>query len=279
MLFVVIPVFNRKEFTRKCLISLRDQSYKDFKIVIVDDGSSDGTPEMLESEFPEVVCLKGDGNLWWTASVNLGIEYALKNGSELVMTLNNDTIAAKSFMEQMISRSQKMPDTLLGAFAVDQQHHEPVYGGGKIKWLTASIQNLLEELPEKERKGLHEVDHFPGRGLLIPRKVFEKIGLFNDKELPHYFADYDFSHQAYKNGFKIYCNYDAVLYTYPEESGDHQNRRTKSFQNYRNHLFGIKGGGNLRNFTTFALRNCPKAYLPSFLIAGYTKRFVGYWLK
>jgi GT2 family glycosyltransferase len=260
-------------------MSLKDQTNKDFMIVVVDDGSSDGTLEMLESEFPEVICLKGDGNLWWTASVNLGIDYALKNGAELVMTLNNDTIASNDFIEQMIRWSQKMPDALFGAFAVDQENNQPVYGGGKIRWLTASTIDLLEQLPESERKGLHEVDHFPGRGMLIPRKVFDKIGLFNEKELPHYFADYDFSHQAYKNGFKIYCNYDAMLYTYPEESGDHQNRRTKSFQNYRNHLFGIKGGGNLRNFTTFALRNCPTVYLPSFLIAGYAKRFMGYWLK
>jgi GT2 family glycosyltransferase len=247
--------------------------------VIVDDGSTDGTKEMLAKEYPEVLCLTGDGNLWWTASVNLGIEYALKNGAELVMTLNNDTIASGNFIEKMISWSQRKPDALLGAFAIDKQHNRPVYGGGKFQWVTAGIKSLLKEIPEEERKGLHEVDHFPGRGLLIPRKVFEKIGLFNQKQLPHYFADYDFSHHAYKKGFKIYCNYDAVLYTYPEESGDRQNRRTKSIRNYRNHLFGIKGGGNLKNFSIFTFRNCPVLLIPSCLFFGYFKRLFGYWIK
>jgi len=84
---------------------------------------------------------------------------------------------------------------------------------------------------------------------------------------------------AFKNGIRIYCNYDSRLITYPEESGDRQNRQQKSFQKYHNHLFGIKGGGNLKNFTVFAWRNCPKKYLLSYLLIGYIKRIFGYLYK
>ena len=78
MIYVVIPVHNRKDFTRNCLLSLQKQSFQAFEVVIVDDGSTDGTAEMLREEFPELPVLKGDGNLWWTASVNMGIKYALE---------------------------------------------------------------------------------------------------------------------------------------------------------------------------------------------------------
>jgi GT2 family glycosyltransferase len=279
MLYIIIPVFNRKEHTRKCLESLYCQIFREFKIIIVDDGSTDGTKEMLKNNFPEVSVIFGDGNLWWTASVNRGIELALRNNAEYIMTLNNDTIAPFDFLEKMMMAVKQQPDTLIGAFAIENLTNKPVYGGGKINWITASITLLLDELPEKERYGLHEVDHFPGRGLMIPKSVFEKIGLFNERRLPHYFADYDFTYQAFKNGFRIYCNYDARLITFPDESGDRQNRHRKSLQKYYNHLFGIKGGGNLKNFTHFAWRNCPKKYLPTFLVIGYLKRIFGYLYK
>jgi GT2 family glycosyltransferase len=247
--------------------------------VIVDDGSTDGTKEMLANEFPEVITLFGDGNLWWAASVNLGIELAIKEGAEYILTLNNDTIAPPDFLENMIKWSNKYPEALLGAFAIDYQNRKPVYGGGIFHWLTASIHPLFDDLNLNKWYGLHPVDHFPGRGLLIPKSVFDKVGLFNQKLFPHYFADYDFTHQAFKNGFRIYCNYDAKLYVFPEESGDKKNRERKSLRKYYNHLFGIKGGGNLKNFTKFAMRNCPKIYLPAFLGVGYIKRFFGYFIK
>ena len=279
MLYIIIPVFNRKEFTRNCLISLREQTYTYFKVIIVDDGSTDGTSDMLVVEFPEVTIIHGDGNLWWTASINRGIELAIKENAIQILTLNNDTIAPPDFLEKMIVGAASKPDSLIGALAIDHGTGKPVYGGGHFNWMTVNISLLLNSLKEMEWNGLHEVDHFPGRGLLIPRNVFDTIGLFNEKQLPHYFADYDFTHQAFKKGFKIYCNYDAKLITFPEESGDRKNRDKKTYKKYYGHLFGIKGGGNLKNFSIFAWRNCPWYLLPTYLTIGYLRRVFGYWIK
>ena len=76
MLYLVIPVFNRLPFTRTCLQALRQQTHTGFKIIVVDDGSTDGTALVLAREFPEVEVLIGSGNLFWTAAVNLGIRQA-----------------------------------------------------------------------------------------------------------------------------------------------------------------------------------------------------------
>ncbi|NJO03788.1 MAG: hypothetical protein HC880_20870 [Bacteroidia bacterium] len=96
---------------------------------------------------------------------------------------------------------------------------------------------------------------------------------------PHYYADYDFTHKAARHGFELYCNYDAKLYTYPEESGDRKNRKVKNLKNYYNHLFGIKGGGNLRNYTYYVLRNYPIWFVPHVLVKGYVRRIFGYLIK
>jgi len=245
---------------------------------VVDDGSTDGTSEMLAKEFPQVIVLSGDGSLFWTAAINLGVRLALTLGAEYVLTLNNDTVASENFLEQMLSWADVTHHALLGALDIDMKTQTPHYGGEKIDWKWSKSHFLLNELKENERQGLHEVSLYPGRGLLIPKMVFDTIGLFEEKMLPHYLADYDFTQMASRNGFKIYCNYDAKLYTYPEEGGDHQLRKRKSLRNYFLHLFGIKGGGNLKNFTIYTIRNCPKKYLPTSLLIGYLRRIAGYWL-
>jgi GT2 family glycosyltransferase len=279
MVYIVIPVHNRKEFTRDCLRSLQRQTVAGHRTIVVDDGSTDGTAEMLRSEFPDVIVLHGDGNLFWTAAINLGINRALLLGADYVLTLNNDTVASENFLEKMLFWANQTPNALLGALDVDLKTQKPYYGGEWVDWKWSTSRYLLDELRKEEQKGLHEVSLYPARGLLIPRMVFETIGLFEEKELPHYMADYDFTHAARRSGFKIYCNYDATLYTYPEEGGDHKIRKSRTFRNYLDHLFSIKGGGNLRNFTLYALRNCPRKDLPASLVTGYLRRIAGYWIK
>ena len=106
MLYVVIPVFNRRQYTRDCLLSLRQQTRNDFRVVVVDDGSTDGTAQMLAEEFPEVEVVPGSGQLFWTAGVNAGIRRALALHATCVMTMNNDVLALPDFMAQMLAAAE-----------------------------------------------------------------------------------------------------------------------------------------------------------------------------
>ena len=129
MIYVVIPVFNRIEFTKECIISLEKQTFKDFKVIVVDDGSTDGTQEIIKTKFPEVILLETKGDLFWTATINMGIKYALNNAATYILTLNNDTKATPTFMEMMHLWALKEPNALLGAFAIDFQSRKPIYAG------------------------------------------------------------------------------------------------------------------------------------------------------
>ncbi len=279
MIYIVIPVFNRKHFTKECLLSLQRGTNQHYKVIVVDDGSTDGTADMLREEFPQVEVLTSEGNLFWTASVNMGIRHALQAGADYVMTLNNDLEVAPNFIQNTYKWMEKKPDAVIGALEMDANTREPAFGGEVVDFKTNTVRHLLQELPKEKQVGLHKVSQLPGRGLLIPRAVFEKVGLFDQERFPHYVADYDFTHTALRNGFELYCNYDARLYTYPEESGERKNRQSKSVKNFYNHLFDIKGGGNLRDFTRFTLKNCPKPYIPYYLVNGYARRIIGYLVK
>jgi len=275
-LAVVIPVFNRWAFTKACLDSLRKQSFTHFTTIVVDDGSTDGTLENLKS-YPEVLVLQTKGDVFWTGTVNLGIEAALAAGAQRVMTLNNDVLCPPTFIEGMLLASEREPNALIGALALEGTGQPRVaYAGERWHWLSDSSTPIAAS-KHYPLLGLHAVTHFPGRGLLIPKACFDAIGLFDAGRFPHYMADYDYTMVARRAGFKVFVNYDAPLITYPEASGDRALRAQKSWKNYAKHLANIRGGGNLRNFWLYSLKNCPPFWLPINLFVGTAKRLAGYW--
>jgi GT2 family glycosyltransferase len=279
MLFVIIAVHNRKEFTKNCLDSLRLQRYKEFKVVIVDDGSTDGTDKLLRENYQEVDVLKGDGNLWWTAATNRGIEFALSKGATEVLTLNNDTIAPENYLFELMKANRKYPEALIGSLAIDYKTGNIIYGGEVVDWKTLTAKNWEKCLKPEERVGLHQVSRFPGRGLLIPKKTIEKLGMFDEKSFPHYGSDYDFTHRACNLGVKIFVSFDAKLLIYPNESHSYRIKKVKSIKNWWLHISDIRGAANLAVFTKLLYRHSPRKYFFKNIIPLYLKLIFGYWIK
>jgi len=275
-LFIVIPVHNRRAYTKECLESLRKQTVRDFKVIVVDDGSTDGTSEMIRQEFPEVILLHGDGKLWWAGSTNLGVQYALQRNADYIVALNNDTVVADDFLESMLKRAKEKPRAIMGALAFDAETKAPVYGGEILNRCMIGSRWLLEELKPEERKGLHRVSHYPTRGLWIPAEVFRKIGLFDARHFPMTSADYDFTLRAARAGYEIYCNYDSRVYIYEKASSTAYFRSHYSFRNYIKYLTDTRSAGNLKYFVVYALKNCPLLCLPAYLAVGLIVLIFGY---
>ena len=149
-LFVVIPVHNRSEFTRACLASLREQSYRDFTTVVVDDGSSDGTSEILAGEFPDVMVLNGDGELWWSGATNAGVRWAMRHFSDhaAIVTLNNDTLAPPNYLDQLLAAHAARPSALIGSLLISAADRRTIVDGGvRVFWPTAKFSSDQETEP------------------------------------------------------------------------------------------------------------------------------------
>jgi GT2 family glycosyltransferase len=222
--------------------------------------------------------LTAPDTLFWTGSVNMGLRHALHAGATHLMTLNNDVLVPPTFIETMLSTSAAHPASLLGALEKDAHSQAPIWGGEVFDWRTHRAHHLLRTLAPTQQHGLHAVSYLPGRGLLIPRAIAEQIGLFDEDGFPHYYADYDFTHRALRAGYELYCHYDAPLYTYPDASGDQLTRQQRNLSGYLKHLFSIKGGGNLGNFTRYTRRHCPGPQQPYALLNGYARRMAGYFV-
>lgn len=278
-IFVVIPVHNRRAFTEQCLRSLELQTYSDFTTIVVDDGSTDETSEMVVNKFPQVQLIRGDGNLWWTGGVNLGIEKALSQEASFVLTMNDDTMISANFIEEMVKVASKHPNAILGAVEADIKTKKLIYAGQQhSRWPYLKSTRLLDNLPGEPSQELYEVGVYHGRGLWIPTKSFNIIGLFDYRKFPHYLADFDFTCNATKAGIKIYANFNTIVYSYPDESGEKKIKTSKTLSNYYQHLFSRRGGANLRDYTNYVVKNCPLPIVPIELTLGYARRLLGFWI-
>ncbi len=269
-IFVIVPVFNRREFTQSCLRSLAPQVGR-FKVVVVDDGSTDGTSEMVRSEFPEVQLLRGDGNLWWSGATNLGVQYALSKGGEcdLVLTLNDDTEIPPGYLDTMLSFAGAHPRALVGSVSLDLGDRDTILDGGVcVNWVTAKFSALNRSKSYRVVRSTvsraQPVDLLSGRGTLIPLSVFRQVGLFDATALPQYAADYELARRAHRAGFKLYVDYDAILWSRRNATGLNNQARSLSWREWFSSFNSLKSANRLVTRYRFAARACPKWLLPSF---------------
>jgi GT2 family glycosyltransferase len=229
-IFVVIPVHNRKDFTQDCLLSLRQQSKQVAQIIVVDDGSTDGTSEMIRQEFPGVVLLHGSGSLWWTGAINKGIRYALDtcDRDDHILVLNDDLVVPSNYVAALANVASDFPNALVGSVVSDIDNKDMILSGGiTINWTTAKHTNRnvgrrLSSFPG----GFHtEVSILTGRGVLIPSKVFREIGLYDDQHFLQC-GDTELPVRAASAGYRLIVSYDVIVSSYPADK-DHINGKTE----------------------------------------------------
>ncbi|HEC65483.1 MAG TPA: glycosyltransferase family 2 protein [bacterium] len=279
-IYIVIPVHNRKKLTKQCLRCLYDQTYKEFKIVIFDDGSTDGTFEMIKEKYPEIILLRGDGNYWWSKSVNEGIKYALKRNAQYILLLNDDVVLPGDYVESFVNVARHKPDIIMGSPNYDLNTGKLTFAGEHKDWILATAKRNIDLFNRRtlERKVLVGSDYLPGRGLWIPAKVFKKIGLFDGKRFPQAAADYDLTIRAKRARFSVCCNMLAKVYFNLDDTGPNKFKRFGRLKNLWEYLASIKSVGNLQIRWRFGIKNCPRDLLVSYLILD-TLRIIGGYVK
>ncbi len=268
-IYIVICVYNRLKFTRDCLDSLRKQTYRDFKVIVVDDGSSDGTYAHLKENYPEIELLQGDGNLWWAGATNVGVKKALQLSSsndDYILTLNNDLTVVEEYLQELILVAEKEKPCVVGSVSVNIKNPNKVEFAG-LKWnkITAKYSRPKEFNDNYKELLSHnsiiDTDLLPGRGTLIPISVFKQIGLFDQENFPHYAADDDFSLRSKKFGFKLVVATKAVVKSYVDESGLEVINRTrkgrKTLAHLRESLSSMRSGTNLSIRYNWAKKHTP----------------------
>lgn len=200
----IIPVRNRKDLTRHILSQLYDQialiGTENISVVVVDDGSSDGTSDMIRTEFTSVHLIEGNGYLWWTGAICLGMEYAIeKLGSDYIVWLNDDISLGEDFVVKLceICESPELANGVIGGIIRDQTYRDWIVFSGMVN------KRLIRSMDYFATASIVEVDTLNGNLAIIPRVVVDKIGFPDKKRFRHYGGDFDFLFRAKNGGFKV----------------------------------------------------------------------------
>lgn len=210
LVYIITPVFNSEEHTKLFLESVKHQSYKNFKVVIVDDGS-DGTSEMITKQFPETILLRGAFNtLWWSGGTNKGVKRAIKDKADYIVTINNDVVIEDSYLESLVKTAERNKDSLVGSLVVySDDKHRVWYAGATFDIGTGNLVHKTGTV--KDFSGVIESDWLTGMGVIVPIGVFEKVGFYNEKDYPKYFGDAEFSLRAKAKGYKLLVDTNSVV--------------------------------------------------------------------
>jgi hypothetical protein len=210
-IFTVILTYNHYEDTHDCLESVFGIDYPDLQIVVADNGSSDGTPERLRQDFPSVHLIENGQNIGVPAGYNVGFQYALEQGADYILMLNNDTVVPPEIIKELLAVGQDDPKT--GIIMPKVLYHgsdDKVWSsGGRYRAFPPAI--LMTDTRKDYQDRTRLIEYAPGCGLLIHRQAFEKAGLFD----PGYFFlwdDWDFSERVRAHGLNIWYAPNARMW-------------------------------------------------------------------
>jgi len=280
---ICIPVYNRIEYTLKCIASIKRQSYSNCRIIVCDDGSTDGSAEILAANYPEVTVLKGTGSLWWTGATNMCVKEALKSGNEndFIYTLNNDTELFTDTLETAVNLALDNPMNIVGSvnvFFEDPSKIEPSAFKRTnrllFKKMPVRIHKLGDRIPDN--KEFLEVDAFSGKGVLIPFSAFRQAGLYNAELLPHYHADTEFTLRTRKYGYKLLYSYRSKVMSHQYLTGS--GTMNKSFREFTRSFNNIKSAIHYESVLNFSKLAYGKGYRP-YLYWQLVRIFLGYFRR
>jgi GT2 family glycosyltransferase/glycosyltransferase involved in cell wall biosynthesis len=206
---IVIPVYNKIEYTLACLRSLAEHAGTvPFEIVVVDDCSSDATPEHL-ARIDGIRVLRNERNLGFIGSCNAG---AAATRSEYVLFLNNDTIVTKDWLEALIACFDEEPDAgLVGAKLVYPDGRLQEAGGIVFRdgsgWNYGRFDNPADPRYEFRR----EADYCSGAAIMLTRALFDALGGFDTRYTPAYYEDTDLAFAVRAAGKKVYFEPRSVV--------------------------------------------------------------------
>lgn len=211
----IIPTFNRAASLKTILACLKQQTLSVIPIVVV-DGSTDGTLEMLAADFPSAIVVRGDGNWWYTRSINEGIKKARQLNCTHILTLNDDLTFQPDYVATIVNDHETAgPDSVIGSISLTSASPRLITFSG-VSRITRALKeyNYLPKFSPVDENSLFGVRPsmvLSGRGILYPVSIFDRFGLY-DERLVQYSSETDFTYSAARTGIPVMISYNARVY-------------------------------------------------------------------
>ncbi len=209
LIYIILLNWDGYQDTIECVESCCKLSYPNFRILIIDNGSTDNSEAILRERFPEIELIQTGANLGFAGGNNVGIRYAIEHGADYIWLLNNDTVVAAEALSALVQVAEG--DKTVGMVGSKIVY----YANPRLLWYAGAV--LDPDRPYLlHHRGLNEDDrgqfdaacetgYITGCSLLARREMMDIIGLLDDG-LFLYFEDADWSARAREKGWKLsYC--------------------------------------------------------------------------
>ena len=221
---IIIPIWNQSALTKDCIDAILKNTSYPFRIIIIDNASSDETEEYLialekkfdinssSGEGAKILSVRNDKNIGFIKAVNQGIGLS---SAPYICILNNDTLVMKGWLKTMISVAESKSDIGIVNPSSNSLGQRPEKG--------EPIELFAEKLKSETEESV-EVGAALGFCMLIKREVINKIGLFDEIYGMGNFEDTDFSRRAVKEGYR--CVRACGAYVYHRENASFNHLKT-----------------------------------------------------
>lgn len=254
---IIIINYNREKDTVDCLESLLDQDFSKnaFSTIVVDNGSKNKFATDKNYKEIGLKILRSEKNLGFAGGNNLGIEYALDNGADYVLLLNNDTFVDRRFVKELINVFEDKKYAGIVApkiyFAKGFEFHDKYRTEdlGKVFWYTGGIMDWnnvigkhrgVDDVDTGQYDKIEKTDFASGCCFLTSREVLEKVGMFDEKFFLYY-EESDLCERVKRKGFSIFYAPRSVLWHKNAQSTGGSGSGLQDYYISRNRLlFGIR---------------------------------------
>ena len=252
-IYILLPVHNRRETTSRFISSLNAQSYRNFHLVLIDDGSTDGTAEMVRESVEPLTVIRGGGNWWWAGSLQQGYSWLVSQNlqsSDLVLMINDDTEFEPDFLQNAVHLMQDRDRTMLLAWCYCRETGRLIDAGVHVDWSRLSFEPAAPP---------HEINCLSTNGLFMRLSDLLATGGFRPTLLPHYASDYEFTIRAYGMGMRIISDLACHLRLDQGTTGYHE-LYAGSIAGSLRRIFSRRSTRNPFMWCAFILLSCPWKY-------------------
>lgn len=253
-IYILLPAHNRCAVTEKFIDCLAAQTYSNYHLILIDDGSTDNTAQMVQAKIKNLTVLKGCGDWWWAGSLQQGINWLEQHGVEdrdIVVFANDDITFDADFLQKAVRIFDTLHAALLLPYLRDEKTGLPQESGveadlQKLTFITATA-------PDK-------INCLPTRGLFIRIADLRKVGKFHPRLLPHYLSDYEFTIRAHRKGLRLITSADIAIDVDEGQTG-YRNLENLDFIDFMKRYFSKKYVSNPIYWSTFILLTVPKSHI------------------
>ncbi|ADK13612.1 glycosyltransferase family 2 protein [Clostridium ljungdahlii] len=213
LVYIIILNYNGYKDTIECVNSLKKINYKNYKIVIVDNNSTDESEKILKEKFNQCIIIQTGKNLGYAGGNNVGIRYAVKNNSDYICILNNDVIVEKCFLEELVKYLYSNHNTaMVGPMICEYSNKRVIQSTGAIVNLyKGSVPSLNSgKMEDVVNQKVIKCDYIGGACILVRKEILDEIGLIPENYFL-FFEETEWCLKAKKMGYDIVCYCNAKV--------------------------------------------------------------------